>query len=104
MVKQTKAVTKAKAKVKRKEKKIEEKRFHEELIAQLLTLATSGFGLVAALAWNQAIQAFVTQYITPRIPGSGLISQLIYAILITSLAVFITYQLSKISNHLESKK
>lgn len=104
MAKQTKAVTKAKAKVRRKEKKVEEKRFHEELIAQLLTLATSGFGLVAALAWNQAIQAFVTQFIATHIPGSGLISQLIYAVLITSLAVFITYQLSKIQSHLESKK
>jgi len=104
MAKQTNTKIKAKAKVKRQEKKVEEKRFHEELIAQLLTLATSGFGLVAALAWNQTIQAFVTQYITPRIPGSGLISQLIYAILITSLAVFITYQLSKLSNHFSAKK
>lgn len=96
--------TKAKAKAKRLEKKKEEKKFHEELIAQLLTLSTAGFGLVAALAWNQAIQSFVTQYITPKIPGSGLISQLIYALLVTLIAVFITYQLSRISSHLESKK
>lgn len=102
MSKKTEAKAKRKAKI--KEEKIEDKRFHEELIAQLLTLATSGFGLVAALAWNQTIQAFVTQYVTPRIPGSGLISQLIYAILITSLAVLITYQLSKLSNHISGKK
>lgn len=94
----------SRAKAKRQEKKKEEKKFHEELITQLLALSTSGFGLVAALAWNQAIQSFVTQFIVPRIPGSGIISQLIYAVLITGLAVLITYQLSKISNHLESKK
>lgn len=89
---------------KKKKEAKEEKKFHEELIAQLLTLSTAGFGLVAALAWNQAIQAFVTQYITPRIPGSGLVSQLLYALLITIIAVFITYQLSRISSHLEVKK
>lgn len=81
-----------------------EKRFHHELFAQMLTLATSGFGLVAALAWNETIQTFVKEFITPRIPGSGLISQLIYAVLITSLAVFVTYQLSRLSNHISSKK
>lgn len=102
MSKKTEAKAKRKARV--IEKKAEEKRFHEELIAQLLALATSGFGLAAALAWNQTIQSFVTNFITPRIPGSGILSQLIYAVLITSLAVFITYQLSKLSNHLSSKK
>lgn len=89
---------------KKKKETKEEKQFHEEVVVQLLTLSTAGFGLVAALAWNQAIQAFVTQFITPRIPGSGLISQLIYAVLITSLAVLITYQLSKLSNHISAKK
>lgn len=74
-----------------------QKRLHEELIHQILALATSGFGLVAALAWNSAIQELVKVYLQPRIPGSGLIYQLIYAILITVLAVLITYQLSRIS-------
>ncbi|MFH0937518.1 MAG: DUF5654 family protein [Candidatus Daviesbacteria bacterium] len=85
-------------------KKEREKKFHHELVTQMLTLATSGFGLVAALAWNTTIQDFVKQFITPRIPGSGLISSLIYAVLITVLAVFITYQLSKIASHFSSKK
>ncbi len=91
------------AKNKKKETK-EDKKFHEELIAQLLSLSTAGFGLVAALAWNNAIQELVRQYIVPRIPGSGLISQVIYAILITGLAVLITYQLSKLAAHLGVKK
>lgn len=79
------------------------KTFRGELIEQLLTLATSGFGLVAALAWNETIQQFVKQFIEPRIPGSGLLSKLIYALLITFLAVFITYQLSKMSARFQRK-
>ena len=75
----------------------EEHSFHKELVEQMLTLATSGFGLVAALAWNETIQAVVKEFIEPRIPGSGLISKLIYALLITALAVFITYQLSRLA-------
>ena len=39
------------------------KNIHQELIAQMVTLSTAGFGLVAALAWNEAIQAFVKEYI-----------------------------------------
>lgn len=85
-------------------KKQEEKKFHQQLITQMLSLATSGFGLVAALAWNDTIQQLVKQFIEPRIPGSGLLSRLIYAVLITALAVLITYQLSRLSSHFGSKK
>ena len=82
---------------KKKSKKQEapkEKRLHEELIERMTALATSGFGLVAALAWNETIQ---------RIPGSGLLSRFIYALLITTLAVLITYQLSKLSARFQKK-
>ena len=82
----------------------EEKTFREELLSQLVTLSTSGFGIVAALAWNDTVQTFVNQFITPRIPGSGLISKLLYALLITLLAVLITFQLSRIAAHLQHKK
>lgn len=86
------------------EKKSESKKqFHIEFVRQMLTLATAGFGLVAALAWNSLIQEFVSSYIKKWIPGGGLVSLLIYAILITFLAVFITYQLSKLLQRLETK-
>lgn len=76
----------------------ESKKLHEELVKQMLTLATSGFGLVAALAWNSLIQEFVNSYVKKFLPdGSGIISLLIYALVITALAVFVTYQLSKLS-------
>lgn len=74
-----------------------EKAFHQQLITQLITLSTSGFGLVAAFAWNETIKEFVSLYIEPSIPGSGLIYKLLYALLVTLLAVFITYQLSRLA-------
>lgn len=73
-----------------------------ELIKQMVTLSTAGFGLVAALAWNDAIQAFFTEYIDKYISaGSGVFSRFFYALLVTIIAVLVTYQLSKISK--ESK-
>jgi hypothetical protein len=83
-------------------KKEEQKAFHQELISQMLTLATTGFGLVAALAWNDLIQQFVKEFIEPRIPGSGLTSRIIYVFLVTTLAVLITYQLSRLSSKLQT--
>lgn len=73
------------------------KKLRQELFKQMITLSTSGFGLVAALAWNEAIQAFVNVYVNKYLSvGSGIISKFIYAVLITALAVFITYQLTKL--------
>jgi len=81
------------------------KKFKQELLKQMVTLATAGFGLVAALAWNEAIQAFVQEYIDKYISvGSGIISRFIYAIVITAFAVLITYQLTKIVEEEEEKK
>lgn len=66
-----------------------------EIAKQMLTLSTSAFGLVAALAWNQVIQELITTYIKPFVGGaSGIISLLIYAVLVTLLAVLVTYLLT----------
>ena len=74
-----------------------EKPFHVAVIRQMLALATSGFGLVAALAWNSVIQEFVNTYVKNWLPGgSGVMSLLIYALLVTVLAVLVTYHISKL--------
>ena len=81
------------------------KKFRQELLKQLVTLSTAGLGLVAALAWNEAIQAFVGEYIDNYISvGSGIISRFIYAVIITIFAVFVTYQLTKISGEEDEKE
>jgi len=82
----------------------EEKRLHVEVVKQMVTLSTSGFGLVAALAWNNFIQELVSNYIKKWLPGnSGVISLLIYAFVVTILAVFVTLQLSKLSQKLQEE-
>lgn len=87
-----------------KQKIQKEKTFRGELMTQMLTLATSGFGLVAALAWNDTIQQLVKDFIEPKIPGSGLLSRFIYALLVTILAVLITYQLSHLAARWPQRK
>lgn len=78
------------------------KKIHIDVVRQMLTLATSGFGLVAALAWNNVIQEFVNNYVKKFLPdGSGIVSLLVYAIVITILAVTVTLQLSKVLDKLE---
>lgn len=92
------------AKKKAAEKQRSNRSFHRELISQMLSLATSGLGLAAALAWNETIQQFVKEFVEPSIPGSGLVSKFIYALLVTSFAVFITYQLSRLAAHFQQRK
>ena len=85
--------------------KEEIRKYQLAIVKQMLQLATAGFGLVAALAWNQLIQAFIEEYIKPRVGvGSGIISLAIYALIITALAVLVTLQLSKFAEKLEEKK
>lgn len=84
-----------------KKKTEEEKKLHVEVVKQMLTLATSGFGLVAALAWNGVIQELVNTYLKKWLPGSGLLSLFIYAAVVTILAVFVTLQLSKLLKTVE---
>ena len=78
------------------------KNLPKAVVGKITTLATSGFGLVAALAWNNVIQETVNQYIKPLIgQNSGLVSLLIYAVIITVLAVIVTLQLSRLEQKLK---
>lgn len=74
-------------------------KIHKEVVKEILKLSTSAFGLVAALAWNELIKEVVTMYIKPLVGGaSGIISLSVYAIIVTTLAVFITISLSKLAS------
>lgn len=72
-----------------------------EILKTMVQLATAGFGLVAALAWNEAIKAFIDRFISS---GNGLISKLLYAVLITLIAVLVTYYLGMLINEERSNK
>ena len=72
------------------------------ILKQMVTLTSSGFGLVAALAWNNVIQDLVNNHIKPYFPeGGSLFSLFIYAVIITVFAVLITYQLTRLVEKLE---
>lgn len=77
----------------------------QEIAIQTLTLASSALGLVAALAWNQAITEYVTVYIKPYFAkGSGVISLFIYAIIITAITVIVAMQMARVKERLRTKE
>jgi Family of unknown function (DUF5654) len=61
-----------------------------ETLASLITVA---FGLIAALAWNEAIKALITQFLGA---GNGLTGLFTYAILITIIAVIATILIARV--------
>lgn len=80
------------------------KKTQTAVLKQMVKLTTSGFGLVAALAWNNVIKEFVDAYVKKYLPnGSGLVSLFLYAVVITALAVVVTLQLTKLIEKLEEK-
>ena len=74
------------------------KGFRKTMVGEMLRLSTSAWGLVAALAWNDLIKQVITQHIKPLFgEDAGLMSQLVYTVIITIFAVTVTYQLSKLA-------
>jgi len=76
--------------------KEEKKDLRVEILEQVSNLATAGFGLVAALAWNDAIKAVFTALFPS--PQGGILAQVGYALIITILVVTITIQLGRAVN------
>lgn len=72
------------------------------IVKNMIVLAASGFGVVVALAWNEAIKQFIASYIDPYLGKSGtLLSLFIYAVAITIMAVIVTMQLTYLQKTLE---
>lgn len=67
-----------------------------EITAQLLTLATSALGLVAALAWNDAIQAVFKEYYPE---GRGITPKFVYALLVSLLIIILTINLTRLAKY-----
>lgn len=58
-----------------------------QVLATIATLMTTAFGLIAALAWNEAIKAIILELFPKQ---GGVTGLLIYAVLITIIAVVAT--------------
>lgn len=63
-------------------------------------IATS-FGLVAALAWNEAIKKLIDEFI-PK--GKGVLSLFLYAIFVTAVVVIVTSRLVKVKEKFEDER
>lgn len=61
---------------------------------QIATLMLGGFGLVAALAWNDAIQTLFNHVFGSQ--RNSLAAKFAYAVLVTLIAVFIGTKLNKL--------
>jgi hypothetical protein len=60
----------------------------------MIALATAAFGLIAALAWNKFITDLIALFLKP---GSGIWAELVYAVIITVIAVVVIQNLGKLA-------
>jgi multisubunit Na+/H+ antiporter MnhG subunit len=66
----------------------------QDVIKALAALITAAFGLVAALAWNTAIQEIFKVAFGQQ---SGLLAMIIYAVVVTVIAVFATIMIGRVA-------
>ena len=64
------------------------------IMETMLTLITTAFAFVAGLAWNEAIQKLIEEFYTA---GGAVTGLLIYAVIVTSVAVVVTVLLARIA-------
>jgi hypothetical protein len=65
-----------------------------DVLEKIAALATAAFGLVAALAWNGAIRAIFKKAFGT---AEGIGPMLVYAIVVTIIAVLVTIWIGKAS-------
>ena len=66
----------------------------ETVIKTIITLVTTAFGLIAGLAWNDAIQKLIESVMGA---GDALTGLFIYAIVVTIIAVIVTILLARVA-------
>ena len=71
-----------------------------ELVEKLAALLTAAFGLVAALAWNSAIQNLFKQFFGD---SENVTAQIIYAVSVTVIAVYVTFIIGRVKGSLTEK-
>ncbi|PIS40826.1 MAG: hypothetical protein COT26_01290 [Candidatus Kerfeldbacteria bacterium CG08_land_8_20_14_0_20_43_14] len=70
------------------------KQIHKKITEQIRALITGALGLVAALAWNEAVKALFEKIFGT---ASGLIAKFLYAIIVTAVVVWVVNKLSKLA-------
>lgn len=70
----------------------------KEIVEKLSAFITAAFGLVAALAWNGAIQAVFKQIFGNP---TELVPMLIYAVTVSLVAIFLMIWIARIAERLK---
>lgn len=66
--------------------------FKIQLLETTAALITAAFGLVAALAWNEAIKAIIAEYLGA---DGTLVGLVVYALIVTVIAVIATILIAR---------
>ncbi|MDP3769621.1 MAG: DUF5654 family protein [Candidatus Sungbacteria bacterium] len=69
-------------------------RLHKEIRERTLGYMLAAFGLIAGLAWNDAIKAFI-EYFFP-LPQNTLPAKFLYAVFISIVVIFISVYVSRL--------
>ncbi len=75
--------------------------FKLEVIDKIAALMTAAFGLVAALAWNETIKSLMNEIFGDQ---SALLGLLIYAILVTIIAIIAIILIARTYNKVKAKE
>jgi uncharacterized membrane protein len=67
-------------------------------LGTMIGLATVAFGLIAAGAWNKFISDLIAIFLKP---GSGVFAELIYAVIVTVIAILVVQNLAKLAERTE---
>ncbi|MCC7552607.1 hypothetical protein KO317_02990 [Candidatus Micrarchaeota archaeon] len=70
----------------------------KEVMEKIAALITAAFGLVAALAWNDTIKAIFSEIFGST---NQLVPMIVYAVLVTVIAVLATMWIGNIAEKLE---
>ena len=63
-------------------------------LGTMIGLATVAFGLIAAGAWNKFISDTIALFLKP---GNGVLAELIYAVIVTIVAIVVVQSLAKLA-------
>jgi hypothetical protein len=63
-------------------------------LGTMIALATVAFGLIAAGAWNKFISDLIALFLKP---GNGVFAELVYAVIVTIVAIVVVQSLAKLA-------
>lgn len=79
-----------------------------DFVVTMASLASAGFGVMAALAWNEAIKAAVQRMFPPNPSGANtvgaIVSLFVYAAVVSVFAVLVVNSLAKLAERLGGEK